>query len=108
MNLDKDHWETSAWVFLELFKQGFENIEEMINTVIGSDRNALKHHQIHHFAEEFTFLLFYPLWIIFYTDCTVEAYSLRTWETNGKGFWSPLQDIKPYELYKIGDQIILS
>lgn len=29
-------------------------------------------------------------------------------ETNGKGFWSPLQDIKPYELYKIGDQIILS
>lgn len=47
--------------FLELFKQGFENIEEMINSVIGSDRNALKHHQIHHFAEEFTFLLFHPL-----------------------------------------------
>lgn len=47
--------------FLKLFKQGFENIEEMINTVIGSDRNDLKHHQIHHFAEEFTFLLLHPL-----------------------------------------------
>lgn len=47
--------------FFRTVQTGFENIEEKINTVIGSDRNALKHHQIHHFAEEFTFLLFHPL-----------------------------------------------